>query len=252
MTEVEAFTPYILRNRKVGPIIYDLWITDPVASQWYGGEDHMMPERAWCLEHLKPGMVVSDCGAHHGQMMLMFAKAVGPDGHVFAWEALPQNAAVIARNVALNGRHNVTVRPIGLGARHAWLPFMRGNNNAMVNCPDVSADDERLEVVALDEDLPAGQRVDFLKVDVEGADLAMLQGARGVLAQHPILDLELHTFAFEDVGATLGAICDILAPLRYRYSLLPEVWQSPEDVGTLLDPGRLALTSNPHVFAVPL
>lgn len=250
MDDPATFTPYIVRDRRVGPITYDLWITDPVAAQWYGGQDHMMPERAWCLDQLKPGMVVADCGAHHGQMTLMFAKAVGPGGHVFAWEALPQNAAVIERNVALNGLRNVTVRPLGLGARREWLAFHRNSNNIMVAAAP-AGDGDRIEVVALDDDLPPG-RIDFLKVDVEGSDLAMLQGARGVLGQRPILDLELHVFAFPDAPGTLAAVCDLLAPLRYRYFLLADIGGTPEDIGTRLDPARLALTSNPHVFAVPV
>jgi FkbM family methyltransferase len=254
MTDAAAeFTPYVVRDRKLGPISYDFWITDPIAAQWYGGPDHMMPEKGWCLSHLRPGMVALDCGAHHGQMTLMFAKAVGPKGHVFAWEVLPQNAAVIERNVALNGLRNVTVRPVGLGARREWVAFERNSNNVMVTAAAAAAaGDERIEVVPLDEDLPAGQRVDFLKVDVEGADLAALQGARGVLRQHPILDLELHTFAFQDAPGTLAAICDLLAPLPYRYALLADILGNPEDIGTRLDPARLALTPNPHLLAVPL
>ena len=265
--DTAEFTPYIARDRRVGPVSYDFWICDPVAQAWYGGADHMMPEKAWCLQHVRPGMVVADCGAHHGQTVLMFARAVGPRGHVFCWEALAENALIVERNVALNALANVTVRPCALGARAGWVAFTRNSNNVML-APmpperwyqrlgrllgaDRPAAGERLRVVALDRDLPARTRIDFLKIDVEGADLEVLRGARRVLAQHPVLDLELHNFAFGDPACVLAAICAELAPLRYRYELLAEIDGSVEPLGTTLDPARLGRSPNPHLFAIPL
>jgi len=60
-------------------------------------------------------------------------------------------------------------------------------------------------------------RVDLLKIDVEGAEFALLKGARGVIeAYRPLMFLGLHPMAIANSGATLGEVFDLLEEFRYR------------------------------------
>lgn len=61
-----------------------------------------MPERAWVVSKLRPGLTVVDFGAHHDMMSVTFANAVGFAGRVIAYEALIDNAAVAQQNAKLN------------------------------------------------------------------------------------------------------------------------------------------------------
>ena len=65
---------------------------------------------------VKPGSVVLECGAHHGAHTILLSKWVGDQGKVIAVEPMPENAAIIRRNIELNGLTNVTVVEKMVGA----------------------------------------------------------------------------------------------------------------------------------------
>ncbi|MGD9617431.1 MAG: FkbM family methyltransferase [Alphaproteobacteria bacterium] len=245
-----GFKPYVANDLEVGPYRYSMWIADPVAETWYSGKDQNLPERCWCLNHLREGMTVADCGAHHGSFSILFSKAIGPRGRVIAWEALPENAEVARQNLILNECVNAEMRPYALGDIRGQLSLHDdgGNTNRRVDWSGTG--EVRVRVVPLDEDAQ-DIAFDFMKIDVEGSDLQMLRGARKALARRPILDLELHNALFADRLVTLSEIFSILIPLRYVYSLLPEVRGSIGPPVKEIDLAALAQIENPHLFCLP-
>jgi hypothetical protein len=126
-----------------------------------------------------------------------------------------------------------------------------GNINVVAGIDGTDAFD-RLEVVPLDDDIPPGLRIDFLKLDVEGYELAVLKGAAAALRQRPFIDLEIHNFLFIDRVAMLDAIFTILSGSKYSFEVLPEVMGEILDVGTTVNTAWLAGFENPHVFCTPL
>ncbi len=181
-----GFQPYIARNHTMGPYKYDLWITDQVDEAWYGSECQDLRETTWCLAHIREGMTLADCGAHHGVFTVVFSKAVGPTGRVMAWEALPKNAAVIEKNLMLNQCKNVVVRPFALGDERKRMLLLAGDDgNTALARNDQDADGAMIEVesVRLDDEISKDTRVDFIKIDVEGSDLKMMRGAQRVLGR---------------------------------------------------------------------
>lgn len=251
----DAFHPYIARDRVLEPYTFDFHIEDETARLWYDGSpSQWMPERQWCLEHIREGFNILDCGAHHGMMAVLFAKKTGAAGKVIAWEALPSNAVVIQKNVALNGLTNVIVRPFGIGAQRASLAFDRNAGNVVVKKEDAGVEPgakETIEIVALDDDIDPKMHVDFMKIDVEGSDLDALKGARRVLSQRPIIDLEIHNFLFGDREGTLREIFAILDGYGYAYEVLPEVFSDIVKIEGTIDLAWLAQHDNPHVFCIP-
>jgi len=252
-----GFQPYVVRNRRTGPYTYDLWITDHVAETWYCGERLEMPEVLWCLAHIREGMTIADCGAHHGCLTVVFSKAVGPAGRVAAWEALPKNAAVIERNLRLNQCTNVIVRPHALGERRERMPLLVSDGGDTVLLRDRPEGDKtaaiEVDCVRLDDEVPRDVRLDFIKIDVEGSDVQAMRGGRRVLSQRPIIDLELHNHLYRDRIATLSEIFGMLAPLEYVYSVLPDPCKDTvHAAGWHLDLAELAAYDNPHVFCLPV
>lgn len=250
-----SFDSYVAKDRHFKDFRFDFHIVNETAQSWYDGSPNQwMPEREWCVTQLRPGMTVVDCGAHHGMLSLIFANAVGPQGRVLAYEALPENAEVIDRNAGLNNVRNIVVRPVGVGAAKAQLQVHFNASNTVVADANQGLppnDAQTIEIVALDEDIAPGLRVDFIKIDVEGHDLSALQGMQRILAQRPIIDLELHNFIFPDRQATLASILAMLQPLGYRWQLLGEIGGTPENLGQTLDLARLAGFDNPHLFGLP-
>ena len=244
------FQPYIARNRRIGGSTFDMWITDPVADEWYssqsGGD---FPEFVWLFSHTRAGMKVADCGAHHGFLTVAFSKAVGPNGAVGAWEALPANAAVISKNLVLNGCHNVIVRPFALGDERRTVRLWTHTSNTLVSA---EYGNNEVQMVRLDDEIPAHTKVDLIKIDVEGSDLQMVRGARRILSQRPIIDLELHCCLFENRTAVLAEIFSILEPLSYEYSVLASGGDVVRAKGPNIDLTELAGYDNPNVFCVPV
>jgi FkbM family methyltransferase len=149
-------------------------------------------------ENVLPGMTVMDIGAHAGFYALLFAKLVGPAGQVIAFEPLPANFRLLEENIALNGLRNVLVRHEAVGERSGKLNLEVPDLEDHLLAGPMSSADPRgsmtVPVVSLDDFiLQRGLHIDFIKMDVEGAEGSILRGAQETLrASHPAMVVELH------------------------------------------------------------
>jgi FkbM family methyltransferase len=245
-----SFSPYIAKGRRCNGEIFDFIIADEVGRSWYDQPGELnLSELRWCKDRIGPGATVVDCGAHHGLMSIMFARWAGREGRVYAYEPLPANANVLKENVLINGLKNVCVRAAGLGrgAHRASITFNQGNTVLV----DDGSREVSVNIVALDDDIPPETKIDFLKIDAEGSDLSVLEGASRILAQRPFIDLEIHNFLFADRRSTLEKIFAILPAPNWSYEVLPDVGDaSPLHIG-VVDLCWLAGLHNPHVFLRP-
>jgi FkbM family methyltransferase len=149
-----------------------------------------------------PGMVVYDVGANIGYVSLLFARAVGSSGGVFAFEALPANLERLKGNLALNAWAKVV--PLGLAVVDAVRPveFLTHASTSMGKAAGSAGRKEesygetlRVEGTCLDEFIytqgnPLPQAV---KIDIEGGEVMALPGMRRLLREgKPLIFLELH------------------------------------------------------------
>ncbi|MBP1465732.1 FkbM family methyltransferase [Candidatus Chloroploca sp. M-50] len=155
------------------------------------------------MDVVNPGCVCLDVGAHQGYFTLLLSRLVGQQGHVYAFEAHPQNALLLQRNIQLNSfQQRVTVKQIAVtdgGELTIALYAGRGDSSTEWNIVghDVTGQPtlEELQVPAasLDGYIQAGQPVDFVKMDIEGAEGLALAGMRNLLRnQRPTLLVEFH------------------------------------------------------------
>jgi FkbM family methyltransferase len=130
------------------------------------------------------GMTVVEAGAHIGYMTLQSARAAGPTGRVFAFEANPRAVPLIERNLAANGLDDrVTVVPLALAdapGRHAFY-LSGGGDTSSLHEPDGASELIEVTATALDAWLDATVRVDVVKLDIEGGEAAALRGMRETL-----------------------------------------------------------------------
>jgi FkbM family methyltransferase len=246
------FTPYIAKDRVVGPYHFDLHIEDIIAKEWYDSTPNQWQrERQWCIDTIRPGFTVLDCGAHQGLMTTLFALCAGPSGIVHAWEVLPTNARLIARNALLNGCQNVIVHPRGIGSKAAEMPMNENQGNVVVlGQGSHLATTGRIQIVRLDDDVNPSLKVDFLKIDVEGFDLHALQGAPRILAQRPYLMLELHNFLFEKREDTVAEIVSILKNIGYY--IWVDDFTTAFDIGKNLDVKWLSGLKHAQLYCAPV
>lgn len=158
------------------------------------------------------GAVVVDAGANIGNHTLFFAKVCGA-AEVHAFEPLHTIFAVLERNVALNGLTNVRCHNMALGAAAGRAALASFPTQNIAASQFTLGDGSAYPVVALDS--IAFDRLQLLKIDVEGMHVPVLQGARATLARHrPRIWIEMRpSFEEFEPGDAL------LRELGYRQTL---------------------------------
>lgn len=150
-------------------------------------------ELAFVSRHLKRGQVVLDVGANAGLYTVIAARIVGNTGHVFAFEPDNRAVALLRRNVALNGLTNVTVIEAAVSNETGQRQFAAASDIAMSSLAVTHRDDQQVqswrtvEAIRLDDALRKYgiQGASFLKIDVEGAEKLVFEGASDLLAHAP-------------------------------------------------------------------
>lgn len=131
---------------------------------------------------VKPGMFALDVGANAGFYTLAFSRQVGSAGRVWAVEPFAENVSSLLRHLDLNGVRNVTVFQAAVAAARGTAHFHVHRSNSMGRITDA---DTALVVptLSLDALLDQAPVPDVIKMDIEGGELAALQGAPRLLAQ---------------------------------------------------------------------
>jgi FkbM family methyltransferase len=167
---------------------------------------------------LREGMIVIDGGANMGGYSILASRRVGGDGKVFAFEPEPKNAAKLRRR--LRGYNNVVVvekalsdtdgsAALHLAAFHAGHTLVGGDGpESVIRVPVITLDSFVREM-----SLPG---LDFVKLDVEGVELQVLDGMTNVLrsSRRPTILCEVHPPILPE------AFVSRLVPFRYRCTTL--------------------------------
>jgi FkbM family methyltransferase len=215
-------------------------------------------------QHVRSRGTVVDVGANWGYFTLLAAAAVGPEGVVFALEPDPRQFDRLSRNVSANGFGQVSALQAAASAEEGRLSLVGYDegqaNRGVSRVAGPSAPGLRFDVRATSVDLltAACPEVDLVKIDVEGAEDAVLAGMRDGLSarRYRALVLELHPDLLRakgvDPASCVATLRDLgyggwtidLGPDAYRRALNPAV-----DVGSLLLPlDRWRETPWPHLL----
>jgi FkbM family methyltransferase len=151
---------------------------------------------------IEKGFTVIDAGAHIGLFTMKAAKLVGrPDGRVLAVEPSSENFEMLKRNLSLNGLSNVTPFHCAAGDSEGTVTLNLNDRHSSHSLIETTPGRKLVgkEVVPMKTiDLLTSQlpRVDMMKIDVEGSEMAVLRGAKRTLERfHPKLVIEVHGFA---------------------------------------------------------
>lgn len=179
----------------------------------------------------KAGQVVYDLGANVGYVSLLFARAVGAQGRVFAFEPLPANQERLQRNLALNPSLPVELVPAAAAERSGRSQFALHGSDDMGRLhagSSPAADTIEVKTVAVDDFASTHPAPNVIKIDVEGAEALALQGMQQVLRTHqPTLFIELH-------GYEAGRTCwDLLAFANYQVHWMQAPYAPIPTVGEL-------------------
>ena len=148
---------------------------------------------------IRPDFKILDVGANIGCTSLLFSDL---GQQVVAFEPQPRTYELLQKNVGLAQKTNVATLPLALGDKNdkAEMYFLDANRSMAFVLDKTSRDDSQvieIDVKRLDDLFPeiGFDRLDFMKIDVEGYELRVLEGAKKMIAQHhPIVQMEFNSW----------------------------------------------------------
>jgi FkbM family methyltransferase len=201
----------------IGPAIHEHGVWEP-------GETDLL------LGWLRPGMTFLDVGAHVGYYTILAARRVAPGGLVFAFEPSPRNYELLLANVWRNALTNVVCFPWAVSDHMGFVDLFLDERNTGDNrlFQDERGPGVRVRAVALDAIPTIRPPIDVVKIDVQGAEEAVISGMRGLLSRSPAarISLEYWPFGLRALGRDERGALDLYRSLGYRLRV-----QDPEEPG---------------------
>jgi FkbM family methyltransferase len=222
---------------------------------------------------IRPGDVCLDVGAEYGIYSHVLARLTGLNGTVHSIEPLPGAFRVLTAGLTAVGCGNVRCHQVALGEQtgHGTLSVPRrrglpvhgraflttgadeqGSNTEFTSSRGVTADVLTLDELCAREGI---DRVDFIKADVEGAELSVLRGGEITITGHcPTLLLEIEERHVRKYGVDAAAVVDWLTARGYQMRIWDNgAWHTTERVTParrnylFTHPDRAELTSDPSL-----
>jgi FkbM family methyltransferase len=206
---------------------------------------HLLVDGAWerwvtdaVKRFVKPGMRVADIGANVGYYSTLLARIVGPEGWVHCFEPNPTMYDLLFRGMEVNGFlgrsqcHRLALwsaaetRTLKMWRRHPTGSSFYTNEASAARFNDLISEID-VETARLDDVLENDLRLDFIKIDAEGSEIAIVDGARRVLAANHALQLIVEYSPARDSDRP----SDLLASFRAEGFLIATI----EEDGTIKD-----------------
>jgi FkbM family methyltransferase len=219
-----------------GGLVMELDLNDDLQLWFHYLGDYETLERAFILSRLPGDGVFLDVGANVGWHTLHAAQHL-VSGRVIAFEPVSWNLERLARNLELNGLRNVQVFPFALSDTEGPAEInssFGGSGNATLAPRAEGTHVETISCVRLD-DHPAGRsidRIDVVKIDVEGAELRALRGMEATLARcgRPPILCEINPSMLRLMGTSAAEVQEEASRMGYApYRLLPGPSLEPLD-----------------------
>jgi len=177
-------------------------------------------------QSLSPGMVVCDIGAHIGFYALLAAQKVGPHGRVYAFEPDPRTFPYLVYNIEQNGFSNIII-PIKKavsnheGILRLHLDEITSGDTSLFH-RNTSGRTVEVQSVKLDDFLEGEAKVDIVKLDIEGGELAALEGMESLLkrSNNVTMFVECNPSMLEVAGSNVEQLLEKLYALGFEVKVI--------------------------------
>lgn len=178
-------------------------------------------DRQFLRSQIQPGATVVDVGSNIGLYTLLLAELAGDSGKVLAFEPDPGLFEALSLNCQINKVRNVQLFNQALGAESETRTLFRsilnsGDNRMVQHAGSGSGLGSSVQVSRLDEVL-AGQKIDFIKIDVQGWEQEVFRGMARLLAENPSVRIyfEYWPYGLRRSGCEPQALLDYLHNLSF-------------------------------------
>lgn len=217
---LRLYAAYVPWNSTVGPILGGLrFRRDPsamslaIAQNCKSYNDNL--RRFGAL--IRPNSSVIDVGANIGVYSCFAAYKTGPEGHVFAFEATPKTFERLLRNTSVNNSGCIICTHVALGNTTNGSTFIvQHKKDDSQNClrkpssNTIALGEQKIPIARLDDCVGATHDFDVLKIDVEGAELMVLEGASSVLKRCRTVLIEVFEPNLKKFNASSKTLLELL------------------------------------------
>lgn len=231
----EVFNPYTFSFRFYCPRIGISWSATGFPERLTRHllfDGHYQIDVIRWIQRLAPKSgTVFDVGAHHGLMSVIAGKAVGPRGKVIAFEPHPRSREFLSLHAKLNDLHNISIEPVGAMDVAQELRFYPQSTHDSWNSSFIREfveQGEEIEPIIVpcttvdDYVASSGLTPDLVKIDTEGTELRVIQGAlKTIESVRPSLILELNPRSASAAGTTIGELVSNLSSIGYSFWAFP-------------------------------
>ena len=183
-------------------------------------------ETKLCQVHIKAGMNVIDAGAYIGYYSILASKLVGDKGKVYSFEPSPECLELLYKNIEINECKNIRVFEKALMDKVDQSTFylspqnlsgstMFENYSTQGNIKDPQIE---ISTTTLDEEI-GDEKVDFIKMDIEGGEVKALAGMERIIDNNPNLKMIIEVFpiGLDNVGSSLEEFIGFLQKHFHLY-----------------------------------
>jgi FkbM family methyltransferase len=151
---------------------------------------HYEPFETAVVKHVvKPGFVCLDIGANVGYYSLLFAKLTGPTGRIYAFEPEKKNYSLLLENIRTNGYKNITAENCAVSDENGRIKLYISEDNAgdhRIEGGETAKRYQEINMLKIDDYLrDKNNRVDYVKLDIQGADFKAIKGMANTLKNNP-------------------------------------------------------------------
>ncbi len=211
-------------------------------------------ESIFLEREIRLGDICIDVGGNIGYFSLLMARCARK-GHVHTFEPIPLNVAMIHLNTELSGLHNITINQLALSDEDGIVAFSISVDSAYSSMRATGTFSEAqaiaVRAVRLDQYLATQQieRIDIVKIDVEGAEEKVLRGGEALFrdpSRRPrLMMLELYDANLASYDTTVAQIVETMQNWGYA----PHTVMEDGSALVPLDPAKINATYN--IFFTP-
>jgi FkbM family methyltransferase len=190
---------------------YRIFLTkSPVAMVMFGYKDEERQEEIFGKQVIQKNDIVIDIGANIGTFSLAVASLVGETGKVFAFEAHSKTFSYFLKNIKANSYKNITAYNLALGEKEGELHFSSDSNDDVNHV--IKSGGLKVPVTTLDRipEIVKEKRIQVIKLDVEGYEIFVLEGAKETLTKTKYVYFEVYEPNVKEYNYHVEEIYDFL------------------------------------------
>ena len=204
---------------------------------------------------IKDGNTIVDIGANIGYFTLIFARLVGEKGEVFAFEPEPNNFNLLKKNIEINNYKNVNLINKAASNKSGKIKlyiddFNSGGHSLIAQIPNKQHIE--IESIKLDDFFDTNKKIDFIKIDAEGAELEVLKGMSTLLNKNDDIKilLEFNPFMFKSFNVTPQKYIDLLMGFNFKIYKFDEKTENLKRINSYNDLEKIKFGNWINLFCI--